>query len=84
MHASQFGEKAAQAHVAKIAMTHDGSTSFKSLVPKPSTIDSPRSPSAKKGAYGASASNQQPTDQSVVLKKEAIDKEVPADLNDPS
>jgi hypothetical protein len=47
-------------------------------------IDSSRSLSAKKGAYGASASNQQPVDQSADLKKkEAIDKEVPADLNDP-
>jgi hypothetical protein len=53
-------------------------------VPKPLTIDSPRLPLAKKGAYGVSASNQQPADQSTDLKKkETIDKEVLADLNDP-
>jgi hypothetical protein len=52
-------------------------------VPKPLAIDSRRPSSAKKGAYGASASNQQPTDQSVDLKKKkVVDKEVPADLND--
>jgi hypothetical protein len=44
-------------------------------------IDSPRPPSAKKGAFGTSASNQQPADQSADLKKEAADKEVPAHLN---
>jgi hypothetical protein len=47
-------------------------------------IDSPRPPSAKKDAYGASASNQQPADQSVdPKKKEVVDKEVPANLSDP-
>jgi hypothetical protein len=40
-HDRQFGEKAAQEQAAKIAKTHDGSTSFKSLVPKPLAIDSP-------------------------------------------
>jgi hypothetical protein len=40
-HDRQFCEKAAQEQAAKIAKTHDGSTSFKSLVPKPSMIDSP-------------------------------------------
>jgi hypothetical protein len=60
---------------------HGSGTSFKSPASKPLTIDSPRPPSAK-GAYGASASKQQPIDQSVDLKKkEAVDKEVPADLN---
>jgi hypothetical protein len=39
---------------------------------------------AKKGAYGTSALNQQPADQSMDRKKmEDADKEVPADLNDP-
>jgi hypothetical protein len=56
---------------------HGGSTSFKSLAPKPLTIGSPQLPSAKVGAYGASASNQQPTDQQADGKKEADDKEVP-------
>jgi hypothetical protein len=62
--------------------THNGSTSIKSPVPKPSVIDSPRPPLAKKGAYGASSSNQQPADQSVDLKKkEVADKEVLDDVN---
>jgi hypothetical protein len=59
---------------------HNSSTSFKSPAPKPSTIRSPRLLSTKKGAYGTSTSNQQPTDQSADLKKkEANDKEVPVD-----
>jgi hypothetical protein len=63
---------------------HDGGTSFKSPAPKPPTIVSPRPPSAKKGAYGASTSNQQPVDQSTdVKKKEANDKEVPVDPSNP-
>jgi hypothetical protein len=48
----------AHEQVAKIAKMHGGSTMFKSPAPKPLTIDSPRPPSAKKGAYGASTSNQ--------------------------
>jgi hypothetical protein len=53
-------------------------------MPKPSMIHSPRPPSAKKGAYGASASNQHLIDQLADLKKkEATDKEVSANLNDP-
>jgi hypothetical protein len=64
--------------------THGGSTLFKLLVPKPLMIVSPRPPSAKKGAYGASASNQQPTDQSEDgKKKETNDKEVPVDPSNP-
>jgi hypothetical protein len=82
-HVGQFGEKAAQEHAAKIAKTHGSSTSFKSPAPKPLAINSPRPPSVKKGLYGASASKQQPTDQSVDLKKEAADKKVPTDLSDP-
>jgi hypothetical protein len=79
----RFDEKVAQDQAAKVAKTHI--TSFKSPVPKPLTIDSPRPPSAKKGVYGASASNQQPTDQQADGKKEeADDKEVlvdPSNLN---
>jgi hypothetical protein len=67
-----------------VVKTHGGSTSFKSPAPKPPTISSPRPPSAKKGAYGASASNQQPTDQSVDGKKKEVDvKEVPVDPSNP-
>jgi hypothetical protein len=56
---------------------HGGSTSFKSSTPKPPAICSPRPPSVKKGTYGASASNQQLTDQLANGKKEADNKEVP-------
>jgi hypothetical protein len=70
--------------VTKVAKMHSGSTSFKSLMPKTLTISSPRPPSTKKGAYGTSASNQQPTDQSTDgEKKEADDKEVPVDSSNP-
>jgi hypothetical protein len=48
----RFNEKAAQDQAAKVAKAHDGSTSFKSPMPKPPTVASPRPPSAKKGAYG--------------------------------
>jgi hypothetical protein len=41
MHAGRFGEKTAQEQVAKLAKMHGGSTSFKSLAPKPLMIDSP-------------------------------------------
>jgi hypothetical protein len=61
---------------------HGGSTSFKSPMPKPLTITSPRPPSVKRGAYGASASSQQAADQPVDgKKKEADDKEVPVDTS---
>jgi hypothetical protein len=77
IHIGRFGEKATQEHATKIEKTHGGSTSIKSPVPKPSTIDSPRLSSAKKGAYGTPTSNQQSVDQSADLKKkEANDKEV--------
>jgi hypothetical protein len=83
-HGGRFGEKTAQEQAAKIARMYNSSTSIKSPTSKPSTIDSPRPSSAKKDAYGASVSNQQPADQSTDLKKKkvAADKEVPADLND--
>jgi hypothetical protein len=68
-----------------VAKTHGGSTSFKSLVPKPSTITSPRPSWAKKGAYGASASNQQSVDQPTDgKKKEADHKEVPVNPSNPN
>jgi hypothetical protein len=83
-HAGRFGEKAARDQTGKVVKTHGGSTSSKSSVPKPLTIDSPQPPSAKKGAYGASASNQQPADQSADRKnKEANDKEVLVDPSNP-
>jgi hypothetical protein len=72
-------KKAAQDQVAKIASMHIGSTSFKSLAPKPSTVSSPRPPSAKKGMYDASVSNQRPANHLTDVKKEADDKEVLVD-----
>jgi hypothetical protein len=79
-HVGRLSEKATQDQATKVAKTHGGSTSFKSSVPKPLTIGSLRHPSAKKGAYGASASSQQPTDQQADgKKKEADDKEVSID-----
>jgi hypothetical protein len=57
-HADRFGEKAAQEQATKIVKMHDDSTLFKSPMPKPLMINSPRSPSAKKSAYDTSASNQ--------------------------
>jgi hypothetical protein len=67
-----------------VAKTHNDSTSFKSLAPKPPTIGSPQPPSAKKGTYGASASNQQPADQPMDgKKKEADDQEVLVDPSNP-
>jgi hypothetical protein len=81
----RFGENVAQDQAAKIAKTHNGSTSFKSPTPKPMTISSPRPLSCKKGAYGTSVSNQQRADQSAdVKKKEAGNKEVPVDPSNPN
>jgi hypothetical protein len=40
-HARRFSEKAAQEQAAKVVKTQGGSTSFKSLAPKPLTISSP-------------------------------------------
>jgi hypothetical protein len=79
-HAGRFGEKAAQDQVAKIAKTHGDSTSFKSPAPRPSTIGIPR---AKKVTHVASGSGQVHADKTADEKKEATDKEVPVDLNDP-
>jgi hypothetical protein len=78
-----FGEKVAQDQAAKVVKMHNSSTSFKSPTPKPPMIGSPRPPLAKKGAYDASASNQQPTDQPADGKKEANDKKVPVNPSNP-
>jgi hypothetical protein len=79
-HVRRFSEKAAQEQAAKVAKTHSDSTSFKSSAPKPLTIGTPRPPSAKKGTYGASTSNQPPADQQADDKKKGTnDKEVPVD-----
>jgi hypothetical protein len=83
-HAERFGEKAAQKQAAKVAKTHGGITPFKSPTPKSLTICSPRPPSAKKGTYGASTSQQSPVDQQAGdKKKEADDKEVLVDPSNP-
>jgi hypothetical protein len=57
-HVWRFSEKAAQDQASTVAKTHCGSTSFKSLAPKPSMVGSSQPHSAKKSAYGASTSNQ--------------------------
>jgi hypothetical protein len=49
-HDGRFSEKAAQDQAAKVVKMHDGITSFKSPVPKPLAIGSPRPLLAKKGA----------------------------------
>jgi hypothetical protein len=68
-----------------VAKTHGGSTSFKSPTPKQLTIGSPRPLSTKKGAYSASASNQQLVDQPTnVKKKEVDDKKVSVDPSIPN
>jgi hypothetical protein len=83
-HARRFSEKAALKQVAKVAKTHGSSTPFKSLLPRPLTISTPRPPSAKKGTYGVSAPNQPPADQHANdKKKEAEDKEVLVDPSNP-
>jgi hypothetical protein len=59
-HDGRFCGKAAQEQATKVAKTHGGSTPFKSSGPKTLTIGTPRPSLAKKGTYGASASNQPP------------------------
>jgi hypothetical protein len=81
-HVGRFGEKATLDQVAKVVKTHGGSTSFKSPVPKPPTITS-QPLLAKKGAYGVSASNQQPINEPTDGKNEADDKKDPADPSNP-
>jgi hypothetical protein len=56
-----------------VAKTHGGSSSFKSLAPKPPTIGCPQPMSTMKGVYGASTSNQQPADQPTDGKKKEVD-----------
>jgi hypothetical protein len=83
-HAGCFDEKAAQEQAAKVVKTQGSNTLLKSSVPKPPIASSPRPPSAKKGTYVASPSNQQPTDQPVDDKKKgADDKEVLVDSSNP-
>jgi hypothetical protein len=83
-HVGRFGVKPAQEQAAKVAKAQDGSTPLKSQMPKPLTIGTPRPPSAKKGTYAASASNQLPIDQSGDDKKKgADDNEILADLSNP-
>jgi hypothetical protein len=83
-HAGCFSEKVAQEQAAKVVKAQGGSTALKSPVPKLLTIGNPRSPSAKKGTYVASSSNQEPTDQSADDKKKgANNKEILADPSNP-
>jgi hypothetical protein len=61
-HVGHFDEKAAQEQAAKVAKMQGGSTSLISPAPKLPAVRTPRPPSAKKGTYVASSSNQQPAD----------------------
>jgi hypothetical protein len=77
-------QKAAQEQIAKVVKTQDDSTMLRSPTPKPLTIDTPRPPSAKKGTYVASPSNQLLADQPTNDKKKgADDKEILADPSNP-
>jgi hypothetical protein len=57
-HAGRFSEKVAQEQAAKVAKMQGGSTPLRSPTLKPSTVGTPQPPSAKKGTYVASPSNQ--------------------------
>jgi hypothetical protein len=84
-HAGRFGEKAAQEQSAKVAKTQSGSTPLRSSVPKPLTVGTPRTHSAKKGTYTASTSNQLPANQLVDDKKKGPDdKEILTDSSSPN
>jgi hypothetical protein len=66
-----------------VVKTFSGSTPLRSLVPKPSTVSTPLPSPVKKGTHVASGFGQVSTDQTAhEKKKEATDKEVPANLND--
>jgi hypothetical protein len=83
-HAERFDEKAVQEQVAKVVKMQGGSTPLRSPATKPLTVGTPWPPSAKKGTYVASPSNQQLTDQPVDDKKKgADDKEILADPSNP-
>jgi hypothetical protein len=85
IHVGRFSEKAAQEQSAKVVKTQGGSTPLRSLAPKPLTVGTPRTHSAKKGTYTASTSNQLPADQLVINKKKGPnDKEILTDPNNPN
>jgi hypothetical protein len=83
-HAGRFSEKPAQEQVASVVKTQGCSTPLRSPAPKPLTVGTHRHPTAKKGIYIVSPSNQQLVDQSVDDKKKGPDdKEILADPSNP-
>jgi hypothetical protein len=81
--AEWFGEKEAQELAFKMAKMHEASTPVRTVVPKPLTSSTPRSPAEKKSIFVGSTSNQPTADQSADDKKKgAANKEVPVDPND--
>jgi myo-inositol-hexaphosphate 3-phosphohydrolase len=82
--AGRFGVEAAQKQLVKVAKTQGGSSPLKTSALKLPIASTPQPPSAKKGTYTASSSDQQSTDQPVDDKKKgADDKEVLVDRNNP-
>jgi hypothetical protein len=76
----RFGKETTQKQSAKLAKTQGGSTPLKTSTPRPPIVSTPQPPSAKKGTYVASSSNQQLADQPTDDKKKgADDKEVLVD-----
>jgi hypothetical protein len=81
--AEWFGEKEAHELAFKMAKMHEASTPVRTVVPKPLTSSTPRSPAEKKSIFVGSTSNQPTADQSADDKKKgAANKEVPVDPND--
>jgi hypothetical protein len=82
-HAGRLGEKEAQNLAAKVANTHGGGTSARTVTPGPSVGDTPKMPVAKKGTTVTPTSTQRATDQPVAdERKGATDKEIQLDPSD--
>jgi hypothetical protein len=82
-HAGRFGEQEAQNLAAKIAKTHRGGASARTVTPGPIVGDTPRMPVAKKGMTVTPTSTQRDTNQLVTdERKGAADKEIQVDPND--
>jgi hypothetical protein len=68
---------------AKVAKTHGGGTSTRTVTPEPSAGDTPKMPVAKKGTTVTPTSTQHATDQPVAdERKGAADKEIQVDPSD--
>jgi hypothetical protein len=79
-HARRFSEKEAQNLAAKVAKTHRGGTSTRTVMLGPSAGDTPKMLVAKKGMTVTPTLTQRTTDQPVAdEKKGAADKEIQVD-----